>query len=161
MGNRSGAVLVAEPARYRGRAASHHGGAMMAIATNFVAGTGVLFLAIQTLWSALGPEPPPIVVHSLTYENGYIVQDRTVNSDGKFTALWTAQIQDKATGLSVPGCQGSGTWDYEAGRKTPRIPVAEWVGSPECALPAGTFIPVATYMAGDFKLVQRGQEFTK
>lgn len=131
----------------------------MAVTTHFVAGTGVLALMMQGMWSIFAPAAQPIVVHSITYDSGYIVQDRTVNSDGPFKAFWTAEIMDASTGTAVPGCSGSGIWDYPSGRRATRIPIAEWVGNDACDLGPGSYIPIATYEAGEFREVVRGDAF--
>lgn len=131
----------------------------MSFSTHAV-GTAMLALIMQGAWEILGPSLPPIVVHSLTYEEGFIVQDRTVHADGKFTAVWAAVILDKKTGLAVPDCQGTGSWDYQAGHKVIEIPLAEWVGNPQCDLGPGTYIPMARYSAGEFLEIKRGEEFT-
>lgn len=124
-----------------------------------VAGVTILTMVMQAVWSIIGPVPPPITVHDLRYYAGYIIQDRTVASEGPFKAIWTAEIQNKDTGKPVDHCIGSGVWDYEAGHKAPRIPVAEWVGNASCRLVPGTYIPIATYSAGEFHVVARGDEF--
>ena len=124
-----------------------------------VVGVTALTLVMQAVWMVVGPNPPPIIVHDLRYEEGYIVQDRTITSDGPFKAIWAAEILNKATGKVVENCTGSGSWDYEAGHKSPRIPLAEWVGNSDCALKRGVYIPIATYSAGEFHMVARGDEF--
>jgi len=122
-------------------------------------GVTVLTLAMQAVWTVVGPKPPPIIVHDLRYEDGYIVQDRTITSDGPFKAIWSSEILNKATGDIVQGCTGSGVWDYEAGHKAPRIPLAEWVGNAACDLGPGVYIPIASYSAGEFHMIARGDEF--
>lgn len=124
-----------------------------------IVGVTILTMAMQSVWAIVGPVAPPIVINELRYEDGYIVQDRTVASEGSFKAIWTAEIQNKTTGEPVDDCIGTGVWDYEAGHKAPRIPVAEWVGNASCRLGPGTYIPIASYSAGEFHTVARGDEF--
>jgi hypothetical protein len=124
-----------------------------------IAGVTFLTMAMQAVWAIVGPATPPIVINELRYEAGYIVQDRTVASEGPFKAVWEAEILNKVTGEVVDNCSGSGFWDYEAGRKAPRIPIAEWVGNPDCRLGPGVYTPIATYSAGEFRTSARGDEF--
>ncbi len=131
----------------------------MAFATHFAIGTSALFLAMQGAWSLFGPTPPPIIINEISYRDGMIMQDRVVTTSGPFTAFWEAAILDGKTGLMVPGCQGSGVWDYPPGHKAPAFPVSEWVGNPNCDLPPGLYIPTATYSAGEFRIVARGNPF--
>lgn len=102
--------------------------------------------------------PPPIEVHSLTYDRGVIVQERTINTNGPWLAIWDAQIMDVSTGKAVPGCAGSGVWQYPPGDLVARVPLAEWVGAP-CKLGPGEYQPIAIFRAGEFKTVARGSEF--
>jgi hypothetical protein len=85
--------------------------------SNTVLGSGIILAAMQSAWVMLQPAPPPIMVHALTYDAGYIVQDRTVSAETKFTAIWAAEIVDAKTGATVAGCEGGGSWDYAPGRK--------------------------------------------
>lgn len=79
------------------------------------------------------PAPPPITVHSLSYDAGLVTQDRTVIADGEVMLMtWGAQVVNAATGEPVPGCTGSGTWPYEAGRREFSMPLDRWVGSLAC-----------------------------
>lgn len=92
----------------------------------------------------------PIVVHSLTYADGQITQDRTVAGDGGVTLMtWGAQIVNASTGRPVAGCTGSGTWPYEQGRVAFTMPVATWVGSEACNLSTGEYYPRAVYSDGN------------
>ena len=160
MGIRSGGIRLPQQAGYSRGPAIHRGGAIaMAGPIQSIVGVTILTMAMQAIWAVVGPIAPPIVVHDIRYENGYIVQDRTVASEGPFKAVWTAEIQSKDTGAVASGCIGTGVWDYEAGHKAPRIPIAEWVGNPACRLGPGVYIPIATYSAGEFHLVARGDEF--
>ena len=120
----------------------------------------IQFAIVEPLKRVVLPPGPPIVVHSIEWRDGSIVQDRTVTSDGKFTAAWQAEIRDVATGLPVPGCYGSGVWGYEPGRIAPEIPLAEWVGNSDCRLDIGRYQAIATYEAGTFKATARSPVFT-
>ena len=129
--------------------------------THTIAGGAVLLVMMQGVWELVGsimPPPPAIVVNSLEYDAGFIIQDRRVNADGKFTAAWTAAIVRADTG--EPVCEGSGVWDYASGEKVVRISVPEWTGDPDCrSLPAGHYYPFATYQGGEFYTDFRGGVF--
>lgn len=157
LGNRSGLFLVDQPAGYSGRIENHHGGKAMS-ATHTVLGSGILLATLQAVWMAIGPAPPPITVHSLTYDAGYIIQDRTV-SWSAWVAEWKAEIVEDRTGAAVPNCAGGGFWTYPGGRVVPRISLTEWVGNDACVLPTGRYFPRATYWDGEFRAVVRGDVF--
>ena len=71
------------------------------------------------------PEPEAITVHSLTYIDGVVHQDRTVVAENEtFPAEWRAFIMDKATKKPVEGCSGSGFWPYPSGNRVAKIPPA-------------------------------------
>ena len=120
----------------------------------------IQFAIVDPLKRVVLPPEPPIIVHSLEWRNGSIIQDRTVTSDGKFTAVFQAEIRDVATGLAVPGCSGSGVWTYAPGRIAPEIPLVEWVRNPDCKLGGGQYQAFATYEAGTFKTTARSPVFT-
>ena len=126
---------------------------------NTLIGGGLLAAMLQAAWVAVSPFPPPIVIHSLTYQDGMVIQDRTVKAATKFAAVWTAEIVDATTGAVVAGCSGGGAWDYVPGRKAVEMTVQEWVGSPTCDVPAGKFYPRSTYKAGEFYISERGEIF--
>ena len=131
------------------------------IALGGVAVIGAIqFALVEPLKRAVLPPEPPIIVHSLEWRDGAILQDRTVTTDAKFTAAWQAEIRDVATGKAVPGCYGSGVWTYEPGRIAPEIPLAEWVGNSDCRLGGGRYQASATYEAGTFKSTARSPVFT-
>lgn len=127
--------------------------------TNTFLGGGIIAAAMQAVWVAVQPVPAPIAIHSLAYDDGHIIQDRTVNAETKFTAIWAAEIVDATTGAVLAGCSGGGSWDYAPGRKAVRMTVQEWVGSPTCNVQPGIYYPRATYKAGEFYLSERGQIF--
>ena len=127
---------------------------------------GVSVAGLNGVIKAVLPEIPPIVAHSLEYKDGVILQDRTVTveGDGVFWAQWEAQIVYAETGDAVPGCTGSGSWNYKAGTKTYEIPLAEWVGAASCtpeALPAGCYKPVAAWAWGPDQTSAIGKEWCK
>ena len=119
----------------------------------------IQFALVEPIKRAILPPDPPIVVHSLEWRDGVIVQDRTVTSDGKFTAAWQAEIRDVTTGQVVTGCYGSGVWTYAPGRIAPEIPLAEWVGNSDCRLARECYQASATYEAGTFKTTARSPVF--
>lgn len=109
------------------------------------------------------PEAPRIEVHAITYADGKVTQDRTVNSDAPvFRMHWSAELLDVATGETVPWCQGSGDFPYQTGRKAKTMPLAVWVGNPDCtpeSLPPGRYEPLAVYAWGDKQVIGRGKVF--
>ena len=125
----------------------------MALGTTFLA--GVLHLGI----SAVVPKPPPIVINSLSYEAGMVVQDRTVNTPGKFTAVWEARVVSAITGLPVSGCEGRGDWDYSPGQRAAKMALTEWVGSKDCTLAPGRYQLFARYRSGNWSTDARSDAF--
>ena len=94
---------------------------------------GAVALAATWVIGLAVPAPPPITVHSLSYERGVVTQDRTVVSDDEVMLMaWSAQVVNAATGEPVLGCTGSGTWPYAAGRREFAMPLDRWVGSLAC-----------------------------
>jgi hypothetical protein len=156
VGGCDGGRRIALGAADRGSRAQVDGGRTMSATQSILTGAG--FGAFVSMLASAFVTPPPIEVRSLTYDAGYIVQDRTVSTTGPWSAIWDAQILDVATGKPAPGCDGSGVWSYPPGDLVARVPLAEWVGS-ACTLGPGKYQPVATYRAGEFKTVARGAEF--
>ena len=129
--------------------------------TQLAIGGAFLVLIGSALVDFVTPEPPPIVVHDLHYEDGTIYQDRTVIDDGTgagFFASWAARIEDVDTGEQV--CAGEGSWTYSPGRSTNPIPLREWVGDADCTLSPGTYVPVAAWNWGYDQTSHRGDVFT-
>lgn len=126
-----------------------------------ITGLAALGLGAQLLLTAILPDVKPITVHSLTYSEGIIEQDRTITTDAPFFyATWRAQIIDAGTGKAVPGCVGSGSWNYTQGRSAIAMPVKVWVGSDDCELTAGSYRPIAAWLWGSDQEVHRGEVFT-
>lgn len=128
--------------------------------TQLAIGTLGLVAALQVAVTTILPAPPPIVVNSLAYDAGIVVQDRTINRGGKFSAVWEAEVLSVKTGQPVPGCAGRGDWDYAPGNKVAEIPLAEWVGSAECNLVPGEYQLFARYRAGEWGTTARSDVFT-
>ena len=134
-------------------------------------GSAVTFAAMVALGTAalnpvvklLAPPPPHIVIHAITYDAGMITQDRTVRGDGPvFWMQWQAEIIDKATGQIVPGCEGSGSFNYPTGRKAATMTLQRWVGSDTCApAPGGTYQPRAVYHWGDNQVIAEGEPWSE
>jgi hypothetical protein len=132
-------------------------------ATQLMLGAAPLIFLGTLALDVMTPAPPPIVVHDLHYDGGLIYQDRTVFGDGDpggFYAQWTARLIDASTGDTVPGCAGEGAWTYQPGRIVKPIPLAEWVGSDECAPPPGQYVPIASWYWGYDQTSHQGQPFT-
>jgi len=99
-----------------------------------IIGAGVVGVAMNALLGAVLPSGEGVIVHSLTYDAGYVLQDRTVMAESNFNMQWTAKVVDVATGDVVYPCEGFGVFDYPPGRKVARIPIAEWVGNDACTV---------------------------
>lgn len=145
------------PGHYAGPSNADGGGAMSF--TQTTVGGAVILAALQSVWVLVGPSLPPIEVHSLNYDAGYITQDRTVNTSAPWVAVWEADIVDAISGRVVDGCHGEGNWSYEPGRKAVRMTVQEWVGNSDCNLTEGQYFPRAIYASGTEKIVARGEFF--
>ena len=129
-------------------------------ATQLAFGLPLEATAISLVVGAALPDPPPIVVHSLTYRDGVIHQDRTVTADGGlFYATWQAEI------IAPDGervCQGQGPWNYEGGRMVANLPLDVWSGDVGCLerLQRGVaYEPVASWYWGSSQTSKRGAKF--
>jgi len=127
--------------------------------TQMVVGTGFLAGVLHLAVVAVVPAPPPIVINLLAYESGDVVQDRTINRPGKFSAVWEAEVISAKTGQAVPGCKGRGDWDYAPGNKQVRMALSEWVGSDDCDLTPGKYQLFARYRAGEWGTTARSETF--
>lgn len=122
-------------------------------------GAGAIAALLQAAWSTVGFVPPPIIVHSLTYHEGRVTQDRTVTRGPAWVAQWQAAVVDDLSGEVVPNCKGDGFWPYPKGRSAPTMSLGEWVGNPLCRLPPGTYYLRAIYTDGSTKVPERGDVF--
>lgn len=103
------------------------------------------------------PTQAPLVVNALSFDvtTMRVVQDRTVHSlDGEPVPMeWIARVADAETDASVPGCYGSGSYDYPPGQRTVALTLADWTGNPACSvdrLDAGReYVLRATWIRGD------------
>lgn len=135
----------------------------MQVTTLAMAGVTALGLTglIQVADNAV---PKAISVESLEYHDGYVRQTRTVRSSTPlFYAFWAAAIIDADTGKAAQGCEGGGSWPYEAGEKTVDIPLEVWVGSETCtpeSLPPGDYFPRAVWSWGTDQTGHDGEIFT-
>jgi len=127
-----GAGNMAEPPRHFGGFGDDSGGRAMSAAQTIPA--GLILVAVVSLIPGLFlPAPPVIEVHSLSYSNGNVRQDRTVSGPGDVVLMsWSAQVVFAETGDPVPGCTGAGSWPYQTGRRAFEMPLSDWVGSPSC-----------------------------
>lgn len=101
--------------------------------TQTLIGMGAVGLVAQTLLSAVLPDPTGLVVHGLTYADGYVTQDRTVlTTEPAFYAQWAASVVDVETGDTVPQCTGQGAAPYPPGRKAVTFSLSDWTGNPLC-----------------------------
>jgi hypothetical protein len=135
------------------------GGRLMQFTQALIGGAAVVaflqFAVIEPAKRIVAPPPPPMVVHSISLADGIVTQDRSVNTDGRFTAIWTAEIRDAETGQMVPHCYGTGMWHYTPGRQAVEIPIREWVGNSLCELAPGQYQALATYEGGSFSTSAR------
>jgi hypothetical protein len=161
--NRRGHSGYQQPS-HPGSNRSTRGGDKMSTA-NFVVGMSLAAAVTQATLTLILPEAPPIDVHSLTYKDGLVYQDRTVTADSDyFPAEWRASIVDHLTRIPVDGCVGSGFWNYPAGRKVAEVPLTEWVGSDTCTPEylrglGGEFYAVASWHYGNSSTIATGEPF--
>ena len=119
-------------------------------ATQTILGGVMLFTVATALIRSFAPEPLPMQVNSITYESGYVIQDRTNVTADPFYASWAAQVIDESTGEKVSNCYGEGSFAYAPGNKVVRLSLAEWVGSPDCVLAPGRYhLAAAWYWGGN------------
>lgn len=156
--HRFGGNRLAEPTGNHGGAASHRGGGEMS-ATQTVIGGGIFVTVASALIQLVAPDPAPIVLNSISYESGYVMQDRTVTTSEPFWASWAAQVINADTGEKVVGCFGEGSFAYEPGNKAARLPLQEWVGSDECSLSSGSYYLAAAWYWGDSQLGAKSDVF--
>ena len=137
---------------------------MAATQTIFTGSIGGLVLA--GFLSAVLPQPKPIVVHSLTFKDGMMHQDRTVTvEDGEvFFARWEAKVVDAYSGDLIPGCKGGGVWNYTKGHKVYVDTLENWVGSEACtyeSLEPGAYKGVAAWYWGTDQTSQTSEPIVK
>ena len=126
--------------------------------TQMLPGLAIVGVSLHLALQAILPSPPPpapIVVHSLGFENGRVVQSRTVTPpDGRpaIPMTWVAEIMDPETGLDVPGCHGSGGNVYQAGTADATYSLTDWTGNPDCTLaalePGKAYVLQAAWFSG-------------
>ena len=122
-------------------------------------GAAIVTAIMAGVFKVLGVVTTPdasITINSLEYERKhdlpYIIQDRTVYSDGPLTARWSAQVDIIEGSTRVMICSGDGYWDYEAGTIRANILFDDWVGEKNChdSIESGdAFILCAEYKWGD------------
>jgi len=95
-------------------------------------GAGIVGVALNVALNAVLPSAEGVIIHSLTYDAGYVLQDRTVMAESDFYANWAASVVDLETGAIVYPCEGSGAFGYQPGRKVAKLTLAEWVGNDAC-----------------------------
>jgi hypothetical protein len=101
--------------------------------TQTLIGMGAVGLVAQSLLSAVLPDATGIFVHSLSYDNGMVTQDRTVvTGQPSFYAQWAVNVVDAETGQMVPECAGNGAAPYREGRKSLTFTLSDWTGNDNC-----------------------------
>jgi len=102
--------------------------------TQTLVGGVVAFGATMALLQSVLPAPQNIVVHSITFDRGHVIQDRTVNSESDhFWATWSASVIGP-DGNALEWCIGSGAWPYQSGRKQFPMSLEKWTGADACTL---------------------------
>ena len=129
------------------------------------AATGVALMGglIGLIVSALLPEPPPIMVASITYENGMITVDRDIIGDGNTSVYMrrSTELLD-GNGERVLHCAGIADINYPVGHVVRTVPLAQFIGEPACtpdSLAPGLYTPNTIYVAGDRQVQARGETF--
>ena len=110
------------------------------------------FAAMVAGGAALGvgailPDPQPIRVHSLTYDDGMVTQSRTISPPSGQRAVamtWVAEVYDAVTGVDVAGCHGTGANVYQAGTASASYSLAAWTGNANCTI--DRFVPGRLYV---------------
>ena len=132
-------------------------------ATHMVVGSSVVAAAVVGVLGLVLPEPQPITVHSISYEDGIVSQDRTVVAEGEaFYASWAAAVMRAEDDTPIAWCNGSGSWPYPTGRRKAAIDLPEWVGSEECtpdSLPPGEYYLKAAWYWGNNQTSARSEPF--
>lgn len=120
--------------------------------TQTVFGSGILVVVGSAILQSVLPGPSPIVVHELSYDSGFVTQDRTVSvEDGVFFAQWRAEVVEATSGSLVADCAGEGSWNYTSGRSAPEMTLQRWTGNEACdesKLPDEFYLR-ATWVWGD------------
>lgn len=129
---------------------------MSQLAIGVTAAVGLATLALQTVL----PDPAPIEVQSLVYDQGQVLQERTIyTKQDAFPIAWTATVENAETGDSVRWCEGSGANGYPPGHRVVEFRnLAEWTGRAECtvdSLPPGTYSLRATWRWGENNSVSK------
>lgn len=139
----------------------------MSITQTFVGtalGAGLIFAASNFALKAVLPLPVPITVHALTYANGMVTVDRTIDSDQPyFAARKVGQVINTKTGSAEPQCDGTKFANFTAGQRSDTVPLAQWSGNADCtpeSLAPGEYQLVAVYSWGDQQLAVVGKPFT-
>lgn len=166
MGHRSSVPAVDKPSRGIGRTEHANGGQVMHLTQTIIGGVAVMgalqFAVLEPIKTAMLPEPPPMVINSLSYSDGIVTQDRTVNGNDGLHLGWEAFVISAATGAVVPGCEGTGGWEYSPGNRVVKMPLAEWVGNAACVLKEGSkYQLVARYKGLSWSTDARSEVFTK
>lgn len=108
------------------------------------------------------PAPPLVVINSLSYSDGVVIQDRAINATDRQWIIWEAAVVSDMTGQPVPGCSGAGFWEYSPGERVARIPLREWVGNANCQLIDGAKYQLfSRYKIGGWGTDARSEVFVK
>ena len=115
-------------------------------------GMAAVAAVVSTALQLVLPQPAPLVINNLTYADGIVTQDRTLNTDQPaFYAQWTATVENAETGESLRWCEGSGANGYPPGQKAVTFTLADWTGRATCtpdSLPPGLYALRASWRWG-------------
>jgi hypothetical protein len=125
----------------------------MTAVTQTFAGIVILAALGTTAVKTVLPSPPPpppayIEVHNLSFRDGYVTQERTVQiapGGSEFWARWDASVVT-ADGAVI--CTGGGGNFYTPGYVQRVMSLSEWVGM-DCQPPPGEYTITASWHWGD------------
>lgn len=132
----------------------------MKIAAAIVVGS-VLALPVVSVLDAVAPEG--IIIHELRYENGDMIQDRTViGTEATFTMIYRATVA-RTSDPAIAICQGGDGFPYRTGHLIARMTLDEWVAEEGCKAKLQknqNYIPCAIWSWGNESVKACGAPFS-
>lgn len=110
--------------------------------------------------------PTPIVINSITVNDGMVEIDRFIpEGDNASVAMdRTAELIDAATGESWPQCRGFDHIIYPTGHVIRTVTLERFIGNPACTMasldPARRYTPHAIWAHGDVEVEAFGTTFS-
>lgn len=127
-------------------------------------GSATLFAVLFFGLRAILPEPLPITIHELSYKDGMVTVDRTINTDQLYFFMRkSGDVIDQKTMEPVPECSGVKAANFMAGRRSDTVSLARWSGNDRCTpeiLANSTFKLLAVYTWGDHQVAVTSGPFT-